>query len=76
MPKIGDCGNQNGVKEESERQIIITRDGKPTAIMIGVDGDTVESSLREIRRAILPRFPRFLSRLSNIIVDPGAGEGS
>lgn len=37
---------------ESEREIIITRDGKPMAIMVGVDGDTVESALREIRRAL------------------------
>ncbi len=37
---------------ESDREIIVTRDGKPMAIMIGVDGDTVESSLREIRRAL------------------------
>lgn len=41
-----------GEQLESDREIIITRDGKPMAIMIGVDGDTVESSLREIRRAL------------------------
>ena len=41
-----------GAQLESEREIIVTRDGKPMAIMIGVDGETVESSLREIRRAL------------------------
>ncbi len=33
-----------GAQLESDREIIVTRDGKPMAIM------TVESSLREIRR--------------------------
>ncbi len=41
-----------GAQLESDREIIVTRDGKPMAIMIGVDGDTVESSLQEIRRAL------------------------
>ena len=35
---------------ESDPEAIVTRDGKPMAIMIGVDGDTVESSLQEIIR--------------------------
>ncbi|TVQ22187.1 MAG: hypothetical protein EA383_15845 [Spirochaetaceae bacterium] len=37
---------------ESDSELIVTRDGKPMAIMISVAGDTVESSLREIRRAL------------------------
>ena len=38
---------------ESDPEVVVTRDGKPMAIMIGVDGDTVESSLQENRRAML-----------------------
>ena len=37
---------------ESDPEVVVTRDGKLMAIMIGVDGDTVESSLQEIRRAM------------------------
>lgn len=49
-----------GEQLASEHEIIVTRDGKPMAIMISVDGDTVESSLREIRRAL---FSAAVSRI-------------
>ena len=39
-------------KLASERELVITRDGKPSALMISVSPDTVEESLREIRRAL------------------------
>ncbi len=39
-------------KLASERELIITRDGKPSALMISVSPETVEESLREIRRAL------------------------
>ena len=35
-----------------EREMIITRDGKPCAVLVGVSADTVESDLAEIRRAL------------------------
>ena len=36
-----------------ERELVITRDGKPSALMISISPETVEESLREIRRALL-----------------------
>lgn len=39
-------------KLASERKLVITRDGKPSALMISVSPETVEEALREIRRAL------------------------
>jgi hypothetical protein len=39
-------------KLEREKELVITRDGQPSALMISVSPDTVEDSLREIRRAL------------------------
>ena len=39
-------------KLASEREMVITRDGKPSALMISISPETVEDSLREIRRAL------------------------
>ena len=39
-------------KLASERELVITRDGKPSALMISVSPETLEESLREIRRAL------------------------
>ena len=39
-------------KLEEERELVITRDGRPSAIMISVSPETVDDSLREIRRAL------------------------
>ena len=39
-------------KLASERKLVITRNGKPSALMISVSPETVEESLREIRRAL------------------------
>ena len=36
----------------NERELIVTRDGKPCAIMIEVSSENVEDSLSEIRRAL------------------------
>lgn len=41
-----------GEKLAASGELVITRDGKPMAIMIGVEPDDLESSLREIRRAL------------------------
>lgn len=35
-----------------ERELVITRDGKPCAIMVEVGPDEAETSLAEIRRAL------------------------
>lgn len=35
-----------------EREVFITKDGCPFAIMVGVDAEGAESSLREVRRAM------------------------
>ena len=39
-------------KLDRERELIITRDGKPSALMISVSPETVDDALREIRRAL------------------------
>lgn len=39
-------------KLASGRKLVITRDGKPSALMISVSPETLEESLREIRRAL------------------------
>ena len=44
----------------SEREPVITRDGRPAALMVRVTPETVEESLREIRRA---RFSGAVSRV-------------
>ena len=36
-----------------EREIVITKDGKPRAIMVEVDSDTCDDTLAEIRRSLL-----------------------
>lgn len=35
-----------------EKEMIVTRDGRPCAVLIGVEPDTVEESLTAIRRAL------------------------
>jgi len=47
-------------KLADERELVITRDGKPSALMISVSPETVEDSLREVRRAL---FSAALSRV-------------
>ena len=39
-------------KLDRDRELIITRDGKPSALMISVSPETVDDALREIRRAL------------------------
>jgi hypothetical protein len=43
-----------------EKEIIITRDGKPCAILVGVSPETVEDDLSEVRRAL---FSAAVSRI-------------
>lgn len=46
-------------KLEMERELILTRDGKPCAILVGVSENSVESDMASIRQAL------FSSAVSN-----------
>ena len=35
-----------------EKELVVTRDGRPCAVMVAVTPETVEESVREIRRAL------------------------
>jgi len=37
---------------EREHEVVVTKDGRPFAIMVGVDADGAEDALREVRRAL------------------------
>lgn len=37
---------------DQEREVLVTKDGKPFAIMLGVDAEAAEDTLREVRRAL------------------------
>ncbi len=37
---------------ERERELVLTRDGQPFALMVGISPDAVEESLNEVRRAM------------------------
>jgi hypothetical protein len=37
---------------EREREVMVTKDGKPFAIMISVEPDGADDALREVRRAM------------------------
>jgi hypothetical protein len=37
---------------EREREVMVTKDGRPFAIMIGVEPDGADDALREVRRAL------------------------
>lgn len=39
-------------KLNEERELVVTRDGRPCAILVSVTGDEVEDSLAAIRRAL------------------------
>ncbi|SPD71791.1 hypothetical protein PITCH_A1040005 [uncultured Desulfobacterium sp.] len=39
-------------KLEKERELILTKDGQPFALIIGIPPDDVEGSLNEVRRAL------------------------
>lgn len=35
-----------------EREVFVTKDGRPFAIMVGIDAEGAENTLREVRRAM------------------------
>jgi antitoxin (DNA-binding transcriptional repressor) of toxin-antitoxin stability system len=39
-------------KLDAEGELILTKDGKPFAMLVGIDPDSAEDSLREVRRAL------------------------
>lgn len=39
-------------KLHAERELVVTRDGRPCAILVSVESDEVEDSLSAIRRAL------------------------
>jgi len=54
---IKDLKNSRSLREklDKERELIITKDGQPFALLIGVTEDSVEESLREVRRAMFSK---------------------
>lgn len=54
---IKDLKNSKSLREklETERELILTKDGQPFALMIGISPDSLEESLREIRRALFSK---------------------
>jgi len=39
-------------KLDAEGELILTKDGQPFAMLIGIEADCAEESLREVRRAL------------------------
>jgi antitoxin (DNA-binding transcriptional repressor) of toxin-antitoxin stability system len=37
---------------DRDREVVVTKDGRPFAIMVGVDADAADDTLREVRRAM------------------------
>jgi hypothetical protein len=37
---------------DREREVLVTKDGRPFAIMLGIDADNADDALREVRRAL------------------------
>ncbi len=54
---IKDLKNTRSLREklEKERELILTKDGQPFALLIGVTPDNLEESLKEVRRAMFSK---------------------
>jgi antitoxin (DNA-binding transcriptional repressor) of toxin-antitoxin stability system len=54
---VKDLKNSRSLREklEKERELILTKDGQPFALLIGVTADNVEDSLKEVRRAMFSK---------------------
>lgn len=60
---------------DSEKELVITKDGKPSALMISVSPETLDEFLREIRRALFgAAVSRARRRAEDVPPDPGALE--
>ncbi len=59
----------------AERELVVTRDGRPCAILVGVSPDDVEDSLAAIRRSLLSAaVTRARRRAAARPPDPGSIE--
>ena len=56
-------------KLEKEQELVITKDGQPKAIIIGIEPDELESSLREIRRSLFSAAVGRVRRRSHKLSD-------
>ena len=54
---VKDLKNTRSLREklEKERELILTKDGQPFALLIGIKADDVEESLKEVRRAMFSK---------------------
>ena len=54
---VKDLKNSRSLRErlEKERELVLTKDGQPFALLVGVSADTLEDSLREVRRAMFSK---------------------
>lgn len=54
---VKDLKNSKSLREklEKERELILTKDGQPFALMVGISSDSLEDSLKEIRRALFSK---------------------
>ena len=54
---VKDLKNSRSLREklEKERELILTKDGQPFGLLIGITPDDVEESLKEVRRAMFSK---------------------
>ena len=55
---------------ENEREIIVTKDGKPHAIIVGIEPDELEVALDTIRRALFSTAVERIRQRSRSLPDP------
>jgi hypothetical protein len=54
---VKDLKNSRSLREKlkKERELILTKDGQPFGLIIGITADDLEDSLREVRRAMFSK---------------------
>ena len=54
---IKDLKNSRSLREKlkKERELILTKDGQPFGLLIGITADDLEESLKEVRRAMFSK---------------------
>lgn len=57
---------------EDEKEVVITSRGKPVALLLGVDGENLEDTVRAVRRA---RAELAVSRMRRNAADKGLKTG-
>ena len=48
---------------DSEGELVLTKEGKPGAVILAVTPETLESTVRSIRRALAAQSPKIFGRL-------------